>query len=159
MTRRKPSLKTSEPILDLDRDEFAAGRPLNRKQVQDMIRKKESFIEADLRGCDLNGICFDNQDLSFAKLAEANLSRCTFRNARLNGTSFFAANLKDAILEDCDMEEADLDYAWLDGVSLRGAKIKKAIFPYKKVPVSEIKESVKTGKRLRMEPMSIDEDE
>lgn len=160
MTRRKPAApKTVEPMHEMDRDDFSAGRPLNRKQVQEMIRKKESFVDIDLRGCDLNGLCFDNLDLSNAKLAEANLARCTFRGTKLIGTSFFAASLKDALLEDCDMEEADLDYAWLDGVSLKGAKIKKAIFPYKKVPMADIKESVKTGKRLRMEPMSIDDDE
>lgn len=158
MTKRKGSPKTVELIHDLDKDEFSAGRPLNRKQVQEMIRKKESLVEADLRGCDLNAIAFDGLDLSFAKFAEANLSRSTFRGCNLTGASFFAAALKDATLDDANLEEADLDYAWLDGVSLKGAKIRKAIFPLKKIALEDVKESVRSGKRLRMEPMSLDDD-
>ena len=158
MTKRKSSPKASELIHELDKDEFSAGRPLNRKQVQEMIRKKESLIEADLRGCDLNAINFDGLDLSFAKFAEANLSRSTFRGCNLTGASFFAAALKDATLDEANLEEADLDYAWLDGVSLKGAKIRKAIFPLKKILLEDVKESVRSGKRLRMEPMSLDDD-
>ena len=157
MTRRKVPGR-SEP-LELEKDDFAVGRPLNRKQVQDMIRRKESLVEADLRGCDLTGVVFDGTDLSYAKFAEANLARCSFRGCNLEGASFFGASLKDALLEDCQLEEADLDYAWLDGVSLRGSKVRKAIFPLKKVPLEEIRESVRSGKRLRMEPVTVDDDD
>ena len=63
------------------------------------------------------------------------------------------------MLEDCLLEDADLDYAWLDGVSLKGSKVRKAIFPLKKVPLEDIRESVRSGKRLRMEPMAVDDDD
>lgn len=158
MTRRKASSRTLEP-LDVEKDDFAAGRPLNRKQVQEMIRRKESLVEADLRGCDLSGVIFDGTDLSFAKFAEANLARCSFRGCNLEGASFFGASLKDALLEECQLEDADLDYAWLDGVSLKGSKVRKAIFPLKKVPLEEIRESVRSGKRLRMDPVTVDDDD
>lgn len=158
MTRRKAPGRTAEP-LELEKDDFAAGRPLNRKQVQEMIRRKESLVEADLRGCDLSGVIFDGTDLSFAKFAEANLARCSFRGCNLEGASFFGASLKDALLEECQLEDADLDYAWLDGVSLKGSKVRKAIFPLKKVPLEEIRESVRSGKRLRMEPIAVDDDD
>ena len=158
MNRRKPPARPADPP-DSDRDDFAAARPQNRKQVQEMIRKKESFVDADLRGCDLSGLCFDNLDLSMAKFAEANLSRTSFRGANLQGTSFFAASLKDAMLEECNLEDADFDYAWLDGVSLRGAKIRKAIFPLRKLPLAEIKESVRSGKRLKMDPVHVEDED
>jgi len=157
MTRRKSS--GGRDAAEQEKDDFAIGRPLNRKQVQDMVRKKESLVEADLRGCDLNGLVFDGTDLRFAKFAEANLSRCSFRGANLEGASFFGAALKDAILEDCNLEDADLDFAWLDGVSLRGSKVRKAIFPLKKVPLEDIRESVRSGKRLRMDPMTVDDED
>ena len=158
MTRRKTPGRSLEP-LDVEKDDFAAGRPLNRKQVQEMIRRKESLVEADLRGCDLSGVIFDGTDLSFAKFAEANLARCSFKGCNLEGASFFGASLKDALLEECQLEDADLDYAWLDGVSLRGSKVRKAIFPLKKVPLEEIRESVRSGKRLRMDPVTVDDDD
>ncbi|HNH48360.1 MAG TPA: pentapeptide repeat-containing protein [Myxococcota bacterium] len=158
MTRRKSSPGRGEPGVE-GKDDFAVGRPLNRKQVQDMIRRKETLAEADLRGCDLSGVSFDGADLRFAKFAEANLTRCSFRNANLEGASFFGASLKDATLEDCNLEDADLDFAWLDGVSLRGSKVRKAIFPLKKVPLEEIRESVKNGKRLRMDPIAVDDED
>ena len=69
--------KRKAPEADLgDLDEFAAIRTLSRKQVGDMIRRKESLVEADLRGCDLSGLSFDGVDLTAAKFGEANLSKC-----------------------------------------------------------------------------------
>lgn len=161
MTRRKtPAPATPDPLLlDADKEDFSAGRPLTRKQVTEMIRKKESFEEADLRGCDLVGIAFDGCNLAFAKFAESNLSRCSFRGANLVGASFFGANLKDASLEEANLEEADFDYANLDGVTFRGAKVRKAIFPLRRVPLKDIQESVRTGKRVQMEAMPLDEDD
>ena len=77
MSRRKtPS--SEPPELDPDRDDFQGARALTRTQVLDMIKRKESLVEADLRGCDLAGVVFDGVDLSYAKFAEANLSRCSF---------------------------------------------------------------------------------
>ena len=164
MTRRKTTTTEARPAnepsfpADAERDDFATGRALTRKQVVEMVRKKESFEDADLRGCDLAGVSFDGADLSRAKFAEANLSRCSFRGARLVGASFFGANLKDAVLDEADLEDADLDYAFLDGVTLWGAKTKKAIFPAKRILMADIKESVRSGRRLTMEPLAVDDD-
>jgi len=97
--------------------------------------------------------------LSFAKFAESNLTRCSFRGANLVGASFFGANLKDASLEEATLEDADFDYANLDGVTFRGAKVRKAIFPLRRVALKDIQESVRTGKRIQMEAMPLDEDE
>jgi uncharacterized protein YjbI with pentapeptide repeats len=124
-----------------------------------MIRRKEPFEDADLRGCDLVGLAFDNIDLSRAKFAEANLSRCTFRGANLTGASFFGASLKDGSLEEANLEDADFDYCNLDGVTFRNAKIKKAIFPLRRISLDDIRDSVKTGKRVRMEALPLDEDD
>lgn len=159
MTRRKtPSTERDPELSDLDREEFGS-RALNRKTVLDMLRKKESLEEADLRGLDLSGVSFDGARLVYAKFAEANLSKCSFRGANLTGASFFGASLKDAVLDESNLEEADFDYAWLDGVTLRGATIRKAIFPLKKVKLDDIRESVRSGRRLAMEPFPIDDDD
>ena len=158
MSRRKtPS--TTEPDADIDRDEFQGARALTRKQVLDMIKRKESLVEADLRGCDLSAIDFDGVDLSYAKFAESNLSRSAFRGANLTGASFFGSNLKDANFEDANLEEADFDYANLDGVVLKGAKVRKAMFPYRRVSAESVRESVRTGKRLTMESAPLEEDD
>ncbi len=158
MSRRK-SPSSAEPDADTDRDDFQGARALTRKQVLDMIKRKESLVEADLRGCDLSAIAFDGVDLSYAKFAESNLSRSTFRGSTLIGASFFSANLKDASFEEANLEEADFDYANLDGVTLRGAQVRKAMFPYRRVSAEAVREAVRTGKRLTMETAPPEDDD
>lgn len=158
MTKRKTPAP-ADSLLDSDREDFSSGRPLTRKQVIEMIRRKETLEEADLRGCDLVGISFDGVSLKFAKFAEANLSRCSFRQSDLEGASFFGANLKDASLEGANLEDADFDYANLDGVTFLNAKTKKAIFPLRRLPLEAIRESVRTGKRVHMEAMPLEEED
>ncbi len=153
---RKKSIPPREPP---DPEEYGDAA-LSRKQVMEMVRKKDSFEDADLRGADLSGLCFDGLNLTQAKFAEANLMRSTFRGANLTGTSFFGANLRDVCLDNANLEEADLDYANLDGATLHNAKIRKALFPTRKLTLAEIRVSVATGSRLRMEPFAPgDEDE
>jgi uncharacterized protein YjbI with pentapeptide repeats len=142
-----------------DLDEFAGVRTLTRKQVGDMIRRRESLVEVDLRGCDLSGLSFDGLDLTAAKFGEANLSKCSFRGARLARASFWGSSLRDVTFDEADLEEADFDYANLDGVTLRGAKTRKAIFPLKRVSLESVRESVRSGRKLRMEaPVREDDD-
>ena len=149
--------KTSDSLLDSERED--SGRPLTRKQVVEMIRKRESFVEADFRGCDLAGMSFDGLDLTNAKFAEANLSRCSFKGANLSGASFFGASLKEASLEEATLEAADFDYANLDGVTFKGARFRKAIFPYKRLPMEQIRASIQGGQRVRMDASGlVDED-
>jgi uncharacterized protein YjbI with pentapeptide repeats len=124
-----------------------------------MIRRSESFEDVDLRGASLDGLCFDGCAMRNVKLGEASLVKCQFKGADLRGASFWAANLKDAVFDAADLEEADLDMANVDGVSLKGAKIRKAIFPYRRVSVAAVRESVATGARLSMEGPGVSEDE
>lgn len=159
MSRRKSTPPPEASDLDSDRDDFQGARALTRKQVLDMIKRKESLVDADLRGCDLSTVAFDGVDLSYAKFAEANLARCSFRGAQLTGASFFGANLKDASFEEANLEEADFDYANLDGVVLRGAKIRKAMFPYRRVTADAVRESVRSGKRLVMESAPVEDED
>ena len=65
---------------------------MSRKQILDAIRRGASLESVDLRGVDLSGISFDNLDMRDAKLAEANCTRCSFRNANLTGASLWHAN-------------------------------------------------------------------
>jgi uncharacterized protein YjbI with pentapeptide repeats len=158
MTRRKTAPPVP-PELDPDRDDFQGARALSRKQVVDMIRRKETLVEADLRGCDLAGVSFEGVDLSYAKFAESNLSKCNFNRADLTGASLFGANLKDATFEEANLEETDFDYANLDGVVLRGAKVRKTLFPYRRVSQEAVRESVRSGKKLVMEASAAEDDE
>lgn len=145
-----PPKRTPVPVIDRDDDE---ARSLTRKQVLDLLRRGESFEECDLRGIDLSGVNFDGVNLTNAKFGEANCQKATFRNANLTGASFWNANLREATLDGANLEEADFDYCNLDAVSFRDAKIKKAIFPYKRLPVEVVQRSVRTGERVKMEPM------
>lgn len=158
MSKKKPN-SDPDSTYDNDREDFGASRPLQRKQVVDMIRRKESLVEADFRGSDLTAVVFDGVDLRNAKFAEANLARASFRGANLSGASFFGASLKDASLEDANLEEADFDYCWLDGVTFKGAKIRKAILPLKRIDLESVRESVRSGKKVQMEPFNLEEDE
>ncbi len=167
MTKRKnpapiePSVlaPADEPPPEAGREDFSTSRSLTRKQVLEALRKKESFEEADFRGCDLVGIGFDGANLARAKFGEANLTRASFKGAILVGASFFGATLKDASLEDANVEEADFDYANLDGVTFRGAKVRKAIFPLRRLALKDIQDSVRTGRRVQMEAMALDDDD
>ena len=103
-------------------------------------------------------IAFDNMNLKDAKLAEANCTRCSFRNSDLTGASLWHANLKDAILDGANLENADLDFANLNGVSVKGAKIKKTIFPLKGEKIEQIREAARSGRKLRMDTKSLEED-
>ncbi len=145
--------KNSDTDDDFDREDFAELRTLTRKQVLDMLRRGESLEDADLRGLDLSGVTFDGANLTNAKLGETNLQRASFKGSTLVGASFWNANLREASLEGANLEEADFDYCNLDGVTFKDAKVKKAIFPVKRLPVEHVQRSVRTGERVRMEPM------
>ena len=156
MSRRSTRRQTNR------RDDGLLGvpRPLTRKQVQDMLRRKQSFSSRDLRGVDLSGISFDGADMRDAKLAEANLYRCSFRGADLRGASMWQANLQDAVLDDANLEETDLDMANLDGTSFQSARIRKAIFPHQKIMLPQIEESVRSGRKIAMPSTMVrDEDD
>jgi len=129
---------------------MGSPRPLTKKQAVDHVNRGESLKQADIRGTDLSGVCFDGADLEFAKLAECNLTRATFRGANLRNASLWHSDCTDACFDGANLEEADLDLSNLDGASFRGAKIRKAIFPFNRVSLEEIQTSVRTGRRVRM---------
>ena len=153
---RKPKAPVDTPP---ERDDFDEVKSLSRKQVTDMLRRGESLVEADLRALDLSGVSFDGANLTNAKFGEANLQKATFRGANLTGASFWNANLREATLDSANLEEADFDYCNLDAVSFKDAKIRKAIFPFKRLPLDMIQRSVRTGQRVRMEPMRHEDEE
>jgi len=118
----------------------------------------DSLADADLRGIDLTAMSFDGADLRRAKLAESNLSRATFRGADLSGASLWHSECREACFDDANLEEADFDFANIDGCTFRNAKVKKAIFPNPRVTLDEILASVRTSRRVKVEPKHLDED-
>jgi uncharacterized protein YjbI with pentapeptide repeats len=97
-------------------------------------------------------------DLSQSKLADTDLSRCSFRGANLTGTSLWHTVLVGADFSFANLEEADLDMADLEGAVLKGARIKRTILPLRRVRMDRILESVRTGAKIVMERRDPDED-
>ncbi len=116
-----------------------------------MMGKGHSLVDLDMRGIDLSGVCFDGADLEFAKLAECNLSRASFRGTVLRQASLWHADCKDACFDGANLEEADFDFADLDGATFRDAKVRKAIFPFNRISLEQIQTSVRTGRKVRMD--------
>lgn len=137
---------------------MGSPRSPTKKQIIESLGKGESLAEIDVRGIDLSGVNFDNADLSFSKLAECNLTKATFRGAKLVNASLWHSECKDCVFDGANLEEADFDYANLDGSSFKNAKIKKAIFPFARLPLPEVQESVRTGRRVRMERGRLDDE-
>ncbi|MCB9760070.1 MAG: pentapeptide repeat-containing protein [Alphaproteobacteria bacterium] len=126
-------------------------RPLSRKQVLELLRRGKSLEQADIRGLDLSGLCFDGVNLRWTKLADANLARCSFRGADLTSASMWHANLKDAIFDEAVLDGADLDCANIDGCTFKDARIRKTIFPIPRDQMGQVMESIRLGTRIRVE--------
>ncbi|MSQ02032.1 MAG: pentapeptide repeat-containing protein [Myxococcales bacterium] len=157
MTRPRKPKPPPDPVAE--RDDFDEAKALTRKQVVDMVRRGDRLEDADLRGLDLSAVCFDGVGLRQAKFGDCNLQRASFRGADLAGASFWNANMREAVLDGANLEEADFDYCNLDGASFRDAKIRKAIFPFKRLPLEMIQRSIRTGQRVRMEPLRHEDEE
>lgn len=136
---------------------MGSPRPLNKKQITDILAKSKDLSDTDMRGIDLIGVVFDGANLQRAKLAECNLGRATFRGADLSSASLWHADCKDAVFDGAILEEADLDFAYLDGCTFKDARIRKAIFPFTRLPLEKVQESVRTGRKVRMDAPKGDE--
>ena len=137
---------------------MGSPRPVTKKQIIDALARGDSLADVDMRGLDLTGVSFDNADLRHSKLAECNLSRATFRRADLAGASLWHSDCKEAVFDEANLEEADFDFANIDGCTFRSAKIKKAIFPNPRQTLDEIMQSVRSGKRVKVEAKHLDEE-
>ncbi len=133
---------------------MSKDKPLSRKQVQDLLRKKKALDSLDLRGANLAGIVFDGASLRQTKLAEANMKGCSFRQADLTGASLWNAELPNAVFEGAILDEADLDQANLEGCNFKGARLRKAILPHGTRGTERIMDSVKNGLPVHFQSMS-----
>ena len=134
---------------------MSQDKPLTRKQVQDLLRKKQALDSLDLRGANLSGIIFDGVSLRWTKLAEANMCGCSFKKADLTGASLWNAELPNAVFENAILDEADLDLANLEGCSFKGARMRKAILPHGTRGTERIMDSVKTGTPVHFQAMKL----
>ncbi len=135
---------------------MGSPKTLSKRQILDTLNRGESLSGADMRSLDLSGVCFDGADLSYAKLANCNLARATFRGANLSGTSLWHADCKDAVFDEALLEESDFDFTNLDGSTFRAARVKKTIFPNLQATLAEVRNSVRTGKKIRLDRRSSD---
>ncbi len=138
-------------------DDNRTSTSLTRKQVLDRLRRGESLTHQDMRGLDLYGICFDDTDLSYAKMADANLAKATFRRANLTGASLWHADLRDTLFEEANLEDTDFDMALLDGARFKAARLRRTLFPFERLPLEDVKESVRTGRRVFMDSSVTDD--
>lgn len=84
--------------------------------------RKESFLERrtqDCQKCDLSG-----EDLSFAKLDEANLSGANLEGTVLGAAQLNAANLSGANLKFAILRQAELNNANFEGADLTAAEFR-----------------------------------
>jgi uncharacterized protein YjbI with pentapeptide repeats len=114
------------------------------------------MTELDLRGTDLSGLSFEGIDLAYSKLADADLSRCSFKGANLTSVSLWHANLKDASFEGAVLDFADMDCANIDGCTFKGARLKKTILPNPRTSLTQVEDSVRTGRRVAFKADELD---
>ena len=81
------------------------------------------FIEADLRGADLQGAYLENTNLVRAKLQGANLTGTRLWNADLADADAPGAILELAVLQSAELASTQLQGANLSGANLRNANI------------------------------------
>jgi len=95
------------------------------------IKRKVSFLGADLRDAnlkkiDLSGIDLKNANLKGADLREANLNNAVLSDANLWGANLQKAKLKGSIFHRADFRWADLSEADLRKADLNGANLNDA---------------------------------
>ncbi len=79
------------PVLDF------SNKTITTVEIDNFINNKRSFINANFRESNLNGITFKNIDLTGAKFIKANLNNVTFKECNLTKAVFSSAKLKENI--------------------------------------------------------------
>jgi uncharacterized protein YjbI with pentapeptide repeats len=100
---------------------------LTREDVENGVKQKTSFEDANLKGIDLkdldlSGGIFKNANFRYADLTNTNLS-----NADLSGASLRHAVLVNTNLRGADLTNADLTHADMRSAVLVGAKLGNAM--------------------------------
>jgi len=86
------------------------------------------FINADLRGRNLEGAVLEDAKLDCADLSGANLKSVDMTNAQGLGTAFRFARAEGLKLEDATLEGADFTGAFLESLHAEQAELTNAIF-------------------------------
>ena len=87
---------------------------------------KDTLVEANLRGADLEGANLEDADLRGADLEGADLRGADLECANLECANLECANLRGANLECANLKGADLRGAYLECADLRGADLEGA---------------------------------
>ena len=77
----------------------------------------------DLRGADLTRLHLVDAVMTEADLEGAVLTRSLWRDAKLVGTNFAKASMRDSVLHGCDLSDARLEAADLQSAHLREVKL------------------------------------
>src|SRR5579883_2811239 len=110
------------PVL-IRRHSMDADKPLDRENLERLLREAGSSTSPVLDGCDLRGLDLSGLDLSAVSLYGANLSGADLSGADLSGANLTDAYLVRANLHNADLREAILIGTYLDGADLRGANL------------------------------------
>ena len=81
------------------------------------------LISANLSGLNLQGIVFNNADVSNCNFSNSDLSKSDFSGAILDRANFSGAILRDANFSGAHMNNADIRNVQIDNTSFRGTNL------------------------------------
>ncbi len=117
-------------------EEHAATREAIYDDLEDLIRDggeeseqadlSENLEDGSLQGEELDGITYEDEDLSGISLMGASLAGADLSGTNLSGCDLLTADLTGADLSEADLSDADLGAAYLRGADLKNADLTNA---------------------------------
>src|SRR5579885_1690063 len=113
------------PVL-IRRHSMDADKPLDRENLERLLREAGSSTSPVLDGCDLRGLDLSGLDLSAVSLYGANLSGANLSRIKLDYAKLSGANLSGADRSSANLSQVDLSGADLSGANLTDAYLVRA---------------------------------
>lgn len=94
---------------------------------------------------DLRSVQLENNQLTNAHIRRTNLARAWLRGTRLDGSDFYATDLRKANLEGVSLQKTSFRNAYLEGANLRAADLREADLRGADMRATHIEEALMTG--------------